>query len=126
MQLFIMEHVPTTETDPNVFAELNVNYSKALWEFCAKYNIPYIYASSAATWRWYVRFSDKKKIVKIYAAKFIWKIKLDFDIRAETKKNPASWFIFVTFNVFGQFEAHKGGKQVWFIMVINKPHVQEK
>src|ERR1043166_5311249 len=40
----------TTEFNKAIFDELNVNYSKALWNTCTKYGIPYIYASSAATY----------------------------------------------------------------------------
>ena len=103
----------TTETDPSVFAELNVNYSKALWEFCAKYNIPYIYASSAATYGdGTLGFSDKKEDCEKYTPLNLYgKSKLDFDIWAlKQRKTPASWFGLRYFNVFGQFEAHKGGQ----------------
>jgi ADP-L-glycero-D-manno-heptose 6-epimerase len=40
----------TTEFDSKVFDKLNVNYSKALWNICADNSIPYLYASSAATY----------------------------------------------------------------------------
>src|ERR1700741_966126 len=40
----------TTEFNKSIFDELNVNYTQALWEICAKKNIPFLYASSAATY----------------------------------------------------------------------------
>ena len=40
----------TNEFDWNVLNELNVNYSKALWQICSQESIPLIYASSAATY----------------------------------------------------------------------------
>ena len=40
----------TTEFDKNIFDRLNLNYSKDVWRHCTKYNIPLIYASSAATY----------------------------------------------------------------------------
>ena len=40
----------TTEFDTAIFDELNLNYSKNLWKKCVKFQIPFIYASSAATY----------------------------------------------------------------------------
>ena len=40
----------TTEFNKEIFDTLNVNYSKQVWEACVKYQIPLVYASSAATY----------------------------------------------------------------------------
>ena len=40
----------TTEFDRAIFDELNVRYSKDVWERCTRYGIPLVYASSAATY----------------------------------------------------------------------------
>ncbi len=40
----------TTEQDRSVFDRLNLNYSRAVWEACARHGIRLIYASSAATY----------------------------------------------------------------------------
>ena len=40
----------TTELDNAIFDKLNLNYSKSLWKICTDYEIPFIYASSAATY----------------------------------------------------------------------------
>jgi ADP-L-glycero-D-manno-heptose 6-epimerase len=40
----------TTEFDTKIFDELNVDYSKKVWESCVAYQIPLVYASSAATY----------------------------------------------------------------------------
>ncbi|MGB3617273.1 MAG: NAD-dependent epimerase/dehydratase family protein, partial [Catalinimonas sp.] len=40
----------TTEFDPAVFDRLNVGYSKRVWEACCRYQLPLVYASSAATY----------------------------------------------------------------------------
>src|SRR5688572_11844512 len=40
----------TTETDEAIFKELNLDYSKMLWEKCVEYGLPMVYASSAATY----------------------------------------------------------------------------
>jgi len=40
----------TTEFNMAIFDELNLNYSKFIWDACSEYGIPLIYASSAATY----------------------------------------------------------------------------
>ena len=40
----------TTEFDYAIHEELNVQYSKDVWNFCTANNVPLIYASSAATY----------------------------------------------------------------------------
>ena len=40
----------TTEFDKSIFDELNLNYTKDVWNACVRYNIPLVYASSAATY----------------------------------------------------------------------------
>jgi len=40
----------TSEFDRAIFEKLNVSYSKKIWEACCQYQIPLVYASSAATY----------------------------------------------------------------------------
>ena len=40
----------TTEFDKAIFDELNLNYSKDVWNLCVKHGLPLIYASSGATY----------------------------------------------------------------------------
>ena len=40
----------TTEFDKKIFDELNLNYSKEIWKRCVQFQIPLVYASSAATY----------------------------------------------------------------------------
>ena len=40
----------TTEQNKAIFDELNLEYSRALWMLCAGFDIPFLYASSAATY----------------------------------------------------------------------------
>ena len=40
----------TTEFDWNIFQKLNVDYTETMFSLCSDYNIPLIYASSAATY----------------------------------------------------------------------------
>lgn len=100
----------TTETDPNVFYELNLQYSQKIWEYCAKHKIPLIYASSAATYGDGSKgFSDKKEHCSEYKPLNLYgKSKLDFDLWAlKQSQTPSTWFGLRYFNVFGQFESHK-------------------
>ena len=46
----------TTSKDKKVFDALNVKYSQDIWKICTEYQIPLVYASSAATYgRWFKR-----------------------------------------------------------------------
>ncbi|MBT5528900.1 MAG: NAD-dependent epimerase/dehydratase family protein, partial [Cytophagia bacterium] len=40
----------TTEFDFDILNELNLDYSKQVWQKCIKYSLPLVYASSAATY----------------------------------------------------------------------------
>jgi ADP-L-glycero-D-manno-heptose 6-epimerase len=40
----------TTEKDRSIFEHLNIEYSKNIWQICSEYQIPLVYASSAATY----------------------------------------------------------------------------
>ncbi|MCY7327540.1 MAG: NAD-dependent epimerase/dehydratase family protein, partial [Saprospiraceae bacterium] len=40
----------TTEMSTAIFDELNLEYSRALWMICSGFQIPFLYASSAATY----------------------------------------------------------------------------
>ena len=40
----------TTETDVDYLVDNNLNYSVRLWRYCAEHQVPFIYASSAATY----------------------------------------------------------------------------
>src|SRR5436189_84896 len=40
----------TTEFDKKIFDHLNVGYSQQVWNQCVQYQIPLVYASSAATY----------------------------------------------------------------------------
>ena len=101
----------TTEFNMSVFDELNLNYSKSVWECCTKYNIPLVYASSAATYGMgelgyddNINLIDKLKPLNPYAIS-----KNEFDkwvIKQE--KHPPFWAGLKFFNVYGPNEYHKG------------------
>ena len=48
--LHIGARTDTTEMNTAIFDHLNLEYSKALWMLCSGFQIPFFYASSAATY----------------------------------------------------------------------------
>ena len=54
----------TKEQDYTILHELNVEYSEDIWNYCTAYNIPLIYASSAATYgNGELGFNDDDKMI---------------------------------------------------------------
>ena len=101
----------TTEFNKEVFDELNLNYSKAIWNFATSQQIPLIYASSAATYGDGKQgFDDKMDSIKDLAPLNPYgQSKQDFDLWALSQKNhPPFWCGLKFFNVFGPNEYHKG------------------
>ncbi len=109
--LHIGARTDTTEFDQAIFDELNLNYSKNLWEKCANYQIPLIYASSAATYGMgEFGFDDNHKMIeKLKPLNPYGQSKNDFDkwVLGQNSK-PPFWAGFKFFNVFGPNEYHKG------------------
>ena len=101
----------TTEFNIEIFNKLNLNYSKALWNICTKNSIPFIYASSAATYGMgEFGFEDNHKIVgKLKPLNPYGDSKNDFDKWVlEQRFQPPFWAGFKFFNVYGPNEFHKG------------------
>jgi len=101
----------TTEFNVELFNELNLNYTKALWNICTENNIPLIYASSAATYglgeQGYT--DDETKIPLLKPLNPYGDSKNDFDKWAITQKQtPPNWQGLKFFNVYGPNEYHKG------------------
>tara|TARA_B100001146_G_C16143887_1_gene418020 strand:- start:225 stop:1190 length:966 start_codon:yes stop_codon:yes gene_type:complete len=100
----------TTEFDTAIFDELNLNYSKNLWEKCVKFQIPFIYASSAATYGMgEFGFEDNHEIVeKLKPLNPYGQSKNEFDKWVLMQiECPPFWAGFKFFNVFGPNEYHK-------------------
>ncbi len=100
----------TTEFNVSIFNELNLNYTKALWEICAKYTIPFIYASSAATYGLgeFGYDDDEAKIAQLKPLNPYGESKNDFDKWAiGQKQTPPNWYGLKFFNVYGPNEYHK-------------------
>jgi ADP-L-glycero-D-manno-heptose 6-epimerase len=89
----------------------NTDYTKALWQWCAKKDIPFIYASSAATYgRGEAGYSDDHSSVsKLQPLNLYGRSKQWFDLWAlEQKTAPPHWVGLKFFNVYGPGENHKG------------------
>ena len=101
----------TTELDSTIFKELNLNYSKKLWDICSNNDIPFFYASSAATYGiGEFGFADNLEIISQLRPLNPYGIsKNDFDIWAiKQKEKPSYWIGLKFFNVYGPNEYHKG------------------
>lgn len=101
----------TTEFDTNIFDELNLNYSKMVWEHCINFNIPLVYASSAATYGLgeYGYKDDHEVIPKLKPLNPYGDSKNDFDIWVlKQVRQPPFWAGLKFFNVYGPNEYHKG------------------
>ena len=100
----------TTEFDTSVFDILNLNYSKSLWNICVSNNIPFIYASSAATYGMgEFGFDDDHELIeKLQPLNPYGKSKNDFDKWVLLQDSqPPFWAGFKFFNVYGPNEFHK-------------------
>jgi ADP-L-glycero-D-manno-heptose 6-epimerase len=101
----------TTEFNVELLNELNLNYSKSIWKVCANYNIPLIYASSAATYGLgefgYIDDESKLELLKPLNPYGI--SKNEFDKWAIKQQfSPPNWQGLKFFNVYGPNEYHKG------------------
>ena len=101
----------TAESDRSVFDRLNLGYSRQVWNCCVKYDVPLIYASSAATYGLgEYGFSDDHKIIeKLKPLNLYGESKNDFDKWVLGQKtSPPYWAGLKFFNVYGPNEYHKG------------------
>lgn len=108
--LHIGARTDTTEFDTEIFDVLNLNYSKQIWLRCAEYQIPLIYASSAATYGMgELGYNDNHSIVnQLKPLNPYGESKNEFDKWAlnQTEK-PPFWAGLKFFNVYGPNEYHK-------------------
>jgi len=110
----------TTEQSVEIFNELNLEYSRALWMICAGFDIPLLYASSAATYglgeQGYA--DDHATIPLLHPLNPYGQSKQDFDVwvleqikeqsSGISRQSPTHWAGFKFFNVYGPNEYHKG------------------
>lgn len=100
----------TTEFNYAIHEELNLNYSKSLWNYATQKKIPFIYASSAATYGAGEHgYDDNHDIVNQLTPLNPYGVsKNEFDKWALTQSNqPLSWTGLKFFNVYGPNESHK-------------------
>ena len=101
----------TTEFDYTIHEKLNLEYSKDIWQYCVKKNIPLVYASSAATYGiGEFGYSDSHEIVDQLKPLNPYGVsKNEFDKWAlKQSTQPPFWAGVKFFNVYGPNEYHKG------------------
>jgi len=117
----------TTEFDKKIFDSLNLNYSKNIWNICVEYGIPFVYASSGATYGGgeFGYNDDHTLIEKLSPLNPYGESKNDFDkwvLKQERK--PGFWAGLKFFNVYGPNEYHKNRMASVVFHAFNQ--VQEK
>lgn len=101
----------TTEFNTAIFDELNVNYTKSIWNSCVQYGLPLVYASSAATYGGgELGYNDDHAVIpKLRPLNPYGVSKNEFDKWALVQeKKPYFWAGLKFFNVYGPNEYHKG------------------
>ncbi|HWA36199.1 MAG TPA: ADP-glyceromanno-heptose 6-epimerase [Cyclobacteriaceae bacterium] len=101
----------TSEFDISKLDRLNTQYTKDIWTRCVKYQIPLVYASSAATYGLGEQGydDDEALIPTLKPLNPYGQSKQDFDVWAlQQKKKPFFWAGLKFFNVYGPNEYHKG------------------
>ncbi len=107
----------TTERDVAKLTEVNVHLSQDLWRWCAKHGVPFIYASSAATYGdGKTGFADDDRLealAHLHPLNPYGESKHSFDLWvaeqvARKEAAPPRWAGVKFFNVYGPNEFHKG------------------
>jgi ADP-L-glycero-D-manno-heptose 6-epimerase len=107
----------TTESDGDLVAAVNITLSQRLWDWCAKRGVPFIYASSAATYGdGTLGFDDdmsEAALARLRPLNLYGWSKLAFDRRvaqmlSRGRARPPQWAGLRFFNVYGPNEHHKG------------------
>ena len=101
----------TTEFDTELLNKMNTQYTKDIWTKCIDYQIPVVYASSAATYGLgEFGYDDiETDIHKLQPLNPYGQSKQDFDIWALAQSEaPFYWAGLKFFNVYGPNEYHKG------------------
>jgi len=101
----------TTEFNMAVFDELNLGYSQKIWDLATLFQIPVVYASSAATYGMgELGYNDDHEIVENLQPLNPYGVsKNEFDKWAlKQDATPPFWAGMKFFNVYGPNEYHKG------------------
>ncbi len=100
----------TTEFDYTIHEALNVVYSQKIWNYCVKNNVPFIYASSAATYGngEYGYNDDHTVPFQLVPLNPYGVSKNEFDKWAiDQVSEPPFWAGLKFFNIYGPNEYHK-------------------
>ena len=105
----------TTERDFNKLVDVNIHYSQNLWNWCATHQVPFFYASSAATYGSGLNASgdlayNDASLENLRPLNGYGYSKHFFDqwaLRQSPENTPPSWAGFKFFNVYGPNEYHK-------------------
>jgi len=111
MILHLGARTDTTEFSWDIFQELNVDYSKDVFNLCIEYGLPVIYASSAATYGLgEFGYDDSHKVVSnLEPLNPYGRSKNEFDRWVlSLEHTPFFWVGLKFFNVYGPNEYHKG------------------
>jgi ADP-L-glycero-D-manno-heptose 6-epimerase len=101
----------TSEFDTVLLNRFNTQYTKDIWKRCIQYQIPLVYASSAATYGLgEMGYDDNEsKIPLLKPLNPYGQSKQDFDVWALLQnEKPFFWAGLKFFNVYGPNEYHKG------------------
>ncbi|TXI36629.1 MAG: ADP-glyceromanno-heptose 6-epimerase [Methylophilus methylotrophus] len=102
----------TTERDFNKLVADNMHYSQDLWSWCTEYEVPFFYASSAATYGGGEQGYNDASIENLRPLNGYGYSKHFFDQWvlqqvAQKQATPPAWAGFKFFNVYGPNEYHK-------------------
>jgi ADP-L-glycero-D-manno-heptose 6-epimerase len=117
----------TTEFNTEIFDKLNLNYTKDIWKLCVEFGLPFVYASSAATYGLgELGYDDNENIIEqLKPLNPYGDSKNDFDKWAlKQEKKPYFWIGLKFFNVYGPNEYHKGRMASVIFHAFNQ--IQEK
>ncbi|HEX7585171.1 MAG TPA: ADP-glyceromanno-heptose 6-epimerase [Prolixibacteraceae bacterium] len=100
----------TIGQEPEIYQQLNLEYSQKIWNACILYGLPLVYASSASTYGdGQFGFNDDHSLIhELQPLNLYAQSKHDFDCWAlKQKQQPFFWAGLKFFNVFGPNEYHK-------------------
>jgi ADP-L-glycero-D-manno-heptose 6-epimerase len=101
----------TTETDDTYFTRVNVQYSQRLWTYATRARVPFVYASSAATYGdGALGYDDDASLIpRLVPLNAYGRSKQTFDTWVlRQSETPPVWSGWKFFNVYGYGERHKG------------------
>ncbi|MBV5313895.1 MAG: ADP-glyceromanno-heptose 6-epimerase [Prolixibacteraceae bacterium] len=100
----------TVGQEPEIYQQLNLEYSQKIWKACIQYGLPLVYASSASTYGdGHLGFDDNHSLIpELEPLNLYAQSKHDFDCWALNQtEQPYFWAGLKFFNVFGPNEYHK-------------------